>query len=76
MRCIDKAGGFDNYIMKTKSQWLGPGLGTQLKEEMNFALFTKSLRVEGGHAEANQSTTSPTEADTNSAANNQAGIST
>jgi hypothetical protein len=46
MRCIDKAGGFDNYILNTKPQWLGQGLGMQLKEEMTFVKLMKNAQAE------------------------------
>lgn len=38
MRCIDKAGGFDAYILHTPDKKLGSALGSELKERMQKAL--------------------------------------
>jgi len=41
MRCIDKAGGFDEYILNTKSHKLDSELGFKLKAEMKDVLATQ-----------------------------------
>ena len=38
MRCIDKAGGFDAYILHTPDKKLGSALGSELKERMQKTL--------------------------------------
>ena len=43
MRCIDKAGGFDNYIYHTPTQKLKSKLGDYLKEEMKNEVKTRGL---------------------------------
>ena len=43
MRCIDKAGGFDNYIYHTPSQKLKSKLGDYLKEEMKKEVKARGL---------------------------------
>ena len=36
LRCMDKAGGFDNYILTTKDKWLGEGLAQKFKKVFFF----------------------------------------
>ena len=43
MRCIDKAGGFDGYIMNTPSHKLQSKLGEYLREEMKKEVKAKGL---------------------------------
>eukprot|EP01006_Ploeotia_vitrea_P023372 TRINITY_DN55826_c0_g1_i1.p2 TRINITY_DN55826_c0_g1~~TRINITY_DN55826_c0_g1_i1.p2 ORF type:complete len:169 (+),score=67.04 TRINITY_DN55826_c0_g1_i1:69-509(+) len=38
MRCIDRAGGLDNYVLLTKKQKLTDGLAVELREEMEEAV--------------------------------------
>ena len=38
MRCIDRAGGFDAYILHTPDKKLGSALGSELKERMQKTL--------------------------------------
>lgn len=41
LRCMDKAGGFDNYILTTKDKWLGEGLAQKFKKELKEAYRKK-----------------------------------
>ena len=41
LRCIDKAGGFDNYIMNTKDKWLHSRTAIELKKLMLEVLKCK-----------------------------------
>mmetsp|Transcript_50327 Transcript_50327/g.69848 ORF Transcript_50327/g.69848 Transcript_50327/m.69848 type:complete len:130 (-) Transcript_50327:70-459(-) len=44
MRCIDKAGGFDNYILNTKDAKLDSKLAVSLKQEMLSKLAQDSSK--------------------------------
>ena len=41
LRCIDKAGGFDNYIINTKDKWLHSRTAIELKKLMLEVLKCK-----------------------------------
>ena len=41
LRCIDKAGGFDNYIINTKDKWLHSRAAIELKKLMLEVLKCK-----------------------------------
>lgn len=43
MRCIDKAGGFDNYILHTKPKDLASKLAMKIRDEMHQVLRAKQL---------------------------------
>jgi len=43
MRCIDKAGGFDNYFINTKKKNLGEGLVLDIREEILACLEKREL---------------------------------
>ncbi|KYQ93257.1 hypothetical protein DLAC_05912 [Tieghemostelium lacteum] len=45
IRCIDKAGNFDNYIMKTSHKNLSSELGSDLKNTMKMALQHKAQLI-------------------------------
>ncbi|KAN0055311.1 hypothetical protein ACTA71_008421 [Dictyostelium dimigraforme] len=45
IRCIDKAGSFDNYIIHTKDKDLASELGSELKVAMKFELQKKALQI-------------------------------
>ena len=42
MRCIDKAGGFDNYILNTKDKDLDSKLALDIRQQMRDAMANKS----------------------------------
>jgi hypothetical protein len=46
MRCIDKAGGFDNYILNTKDSKLHSRAAIDLKKLMNKVLGSKNEGME------------------------------
>ncbi|KAF2078356.1 hypothetical protein CYY_000340 [Polysphondylium violaceum] len=45
MRCIDKAGSFDNYILKTKEKNLDSELGSDLKVAMKKVMKEKAFTI-------------------------------
>ncbi|KAK5584411.1 hypothetical protein RB653_006022 [Dictyostelium firmibasis] len=45
IRCIDKAGSFDNYIIHTKDKDLASELGSDLKLAMQYELRKKALLI-------------------------------
>lgn len=46
MRCIDKAGGFDNYILNTKDSKLHSKAAIDLKKLMNKVMVCKNEGME------------------------------
>jgi len=57
LRCMDKAGGFDQYILKTSDKKLDSEVGSKLKLEMKEALKKARLLEKAKKALENQ--TSP-----------------
>ncbi|EGC38205.1 hypothetical protein DICPUDRAFT_22474, partial [Dictyostelium purpureum] len=45
IRCIDKAGSFDNYIVQTKDKDLQSELGSELKVAMKNVLKSKAIEI-------------------------------
>lgn len=46
LKCMDKAGGFDNYILNTSDYKLASDEGSRLKQEMREAI--KQQKAAGG----------------------------
>mmetsp|Transcript_7568 Transcript_7568/g.8607 ORF Transcript_7568/g.8607 Transcript_7568/m.8607 type:complete len:146 (+) Transcript_7568:85-522(+) len=49
LRCIDKAGGFDNYLLNTRPKWLGPSDGAAM--HLRQRLKEAKARCEAQEAE-------------------------
>lgn len=49
LRCVDKAGGLDNYLLRTNEKLL-PGVGMRLKERLLAAMNPSAAAPPGGKA--------------------------
>eukprot|EP00045_Choanoeca_perplexa_P022471 m.9663 g.9663 ORF g.9663 m.9663 type:complete len:146 (-) comp9474_c0_seq1:91-528(-) len=56
IRCIDKAGGFDNYILKTKPERLDSDKGMALKAEMQKQLRQQKRAAAAANTQPKQPT--------------------
>eukprot|EP00002_Diphylleia_rotans_P032429 TRINITY_DN6808_c0_g1_i1.p2 TRINITY_DN6808_c0_g1~~TRINITY_DN6808_c0_g1_i1.p2 ORF type:complete len:121 (-),score=20.76 TRINITY_DN6808_c0_g1_i1:242-604(-) len=44
LKCIDKAGGFDNYILSSSPKRLDSDVGNELKAKLQRALYEKRIK--------------------------------